>query len=82
MRGFLAVIAVVLVAQPALATQMVQLTPPSKVCPADAAACPPVETAPADTETGAGPLVAGLAGLLVLGLVFGRRRAGLPEVVS
>lgn len=81
-RGFLFVAAAVLVGQPALATQMVQLAPPSALCPADPAACPPAATVPSDTETGTGPLVAGLAGLFVLGLVFGRRRASLPEVVS
>ncbi|WP_397588399.1 LPXTG cell wall anchor domain-containing protein [Sandarakinorhabdus limnophila] len=29
-----------------------------------------------------GPIIAGLLGLLVLGGVFGRRKNGLPEVVS
>jgi hypothetical protein len=74
-------------AQPAAATQMVTLAPPESAaapasCPAEDPACTAGggvdETSSGDT----GPIVAGLLGLLVLGAVFGRRKSGLPEVVS
>lgn len=81
-------------AQPATATQMVDLAPPERAaapasCPAQNPACSKIDQDDAGanaaglTESGdTGPIVAGLLGLLVLGAVFGRRKSGLPEVVS
>jgi MYXO-CTERM domain-containing protein len=79
-------------AQPAAATQMVNLAPPERAaapanCPAEDPACTTGGGAGAqatsDIESGSsGPIIAGLLGLLVLGAVFGRRKSGLPEVVS
>ena len=75
-----------LAAQPAAAIQVVQMAPAANTtaladCAADARGCPapPAETAPVLAN---GPLVAGLVGLLVVILAFGRRKTGLPEVVS
>ena len=89
MRVFPLVMVLVL-AQPASATQMVQLTGASQPnrlaeCPTDDPACISPANAPAATGTTGvanGPIIAGLLGLLVLGMVFGRRKGGLPEVVS
>ena len=81
-------------AQPAAATQMVNLGVPqgaavSAKCRAQDPGCRAVDgdgagaTGTGETESGnPGPIIAGLLGLLVLGAVFGRRKSGLPEVVS
>ena len=79
------------VAQPAAATKLVQVAPVTALvtapgdCADGAPDCARADASPAaedETAMSPGPIVAGLAGLLVLGLVFGRRKAGLPEVVS
>lgn len=81
-------------AQPAASTQMVTLAPPESApapasCPTQYPACAAVagDGAGADNASkaesgGTGPIIAGLLGLLVLGAIFGRRKSGLPEVVS
>jgi hypothetical protein len=74
-------------ALPATATQLVQMAPVTAPgdCVDGSPDCVRADAAPAaedETAMSTGPMVAGLAGLLVLGLVFGRRKAGLPEVVS
>ncbi|WP_310474474.1 hypothetical protein [Sandarakinorhabdus sp.] len=81
---FVALISAVLLAQPATATHIVQLASSPAACPSGAATCPPATEIFADDDSGMSPgqIVAGLAGLLVLGLVFGRRRSVLPQVVS
>lgn len=81
-----------MLAQPAAATQMVNLANSGRAaapanCPAKDPACTTDGIAGAqatsDVESSdAGPIIAGLLGLLVLGAVFGRRKNGLPEVVS
>ena len=85
-RGFVLVLLMTL-AQPAAATQMVNLASSERAAaPAACAAQDPACTAgggAGETDNGdAGPIIAGLLGLLVLGAVFGRRKNGLPEVVS
>jgi hypothetical protein len=81
-------------AQPAAATQVVNLAAPESAavptnCPAQDPACTAIASDGAgangasETESsGTGPIIAGLLGLLLLGAVFGRRKPGLPEVVS
>jgi LPXTG-motif cell wall-anchored protein len=79
-------------AQPAVATQMVNLPPPERAaalasCSNEAPGCATGgsagDQAGNNGESGnSGPIIAGLLGLLVLGAVFGRRKSGLPEVVS
>jgi LPXTG-motif cell wall-anchored protein len=85
-RGFVLVLLMTL-AQPAAATQMVNLASSERAtAPAACAAQDPACTAgggASETDSSdAGPIIAGLLGLLVLGAVFGRRKNGLPEVVS
>jgi hypothetical protein len=85
MKSKLAVLAVLLAAQPAAATQLVELAPAEGDCAPGAAQCGRVEArvaAESDRDFGSGSIVAGLAGLLVLALVFGRRKPVLPQVVS
>lgn len=85
-----ALVLALVAAEPVAAIQTVQLVPETSTiadCPANTGArnCAPqpaTSTVKTATALGNGSLVAGLAGLLVLGLVFGRRKAGLPEVVS
>lgn len=91
MKLILVLVAALFVAQPAAATKLVQvapvtalLTPPGD-CADGAPDCVRADaplTSEDKTAMSPGPIVAGLAGLLVLGLVYGRRKAGLPEVVS
>ena len=74
-------------AQPAAAIQMVDVAQPAAAgqavdCRAEASQCAAAAAAADADPVGTGSIIAGLAGLLVLGLVFGRRRGGLPEVVS
>lgn len=83
----LALVAVMAVAQPALAIQVVQVTAPDIApCAPGAAGCavaaPLQATSTAGDRLGPKAVVAGLLGVLVLGLSFSRRKAGLPEVVS
>ncbi|WP_017666862.1 hypothetical protein [Sandarakinorhabdus sp. AAP62] len=61
---------------------MVQPRPLAVTCAPDTADCQPAAAAPVadDSAMSPGQIVAGLAGLLVLGLVFGRRRSALPQV--
>ncbi len=84
----LAFLAVMALAQPAVAIQVVEVAAPADTgCPPGAAACdtaaPPASTAPAG-EDGVGPktVIAAMVGILVLGFSFARRKSGLPEVVS
>jgi MYXO-CTERM domain-containing protein len=90
-RGFFLVMLMML-AQPAAATQMVNLANSERVaapadCPAEDPACTTdgiagAQAASAMESGDTGPIIAGLLGLVVLGAVFGRRKNGLPEVVS
>jgi hypothetical protein len=84
LKPFMVLTLAFLFAQPATATNMVQLQPVAAACAPGAANCRPAAQAPATDELAMSPgqIVAGLAGLLVLGLVFGRRRSVLPQVVS
>lgn len=84
LKSFLILNVAFLLAQPAAATSMVQLQPLPATCAPGATDCRPTAEAPAtdDSAMSPGQIVAGLAGLLVLGLVFGRRRAVLQQVVS
>jgi hypothetical protein len=85
-RGFFLVMLMML-AQPAAATQMVNLANSERVaapadCPAEDPACTTdgiagAQAASAMESGDTGPIIAGL-----LGLVVGRRKNGLPEVVS
>jgi hypothetical protein len=81
-KSFLVVTMAFVLAQPAAATSVVQLQPLPARC--TAADCRPTVAAPAadDSTISPGQMVAGLAGLLILGLVFGRRRSVLPQVFS
>ena len=80
-------------ASPAAAIHIVQVSGAAGEARPDVCARPANFTAaatdnePAATEdaaqgVGSGSVIAGLVGILVLGMVFGRRRSGLPEVVS
>ena len=90
-RGFFLVM-LMLLAQPAAATQMVNLANSARAvapekCLAEDPACTIDGIAGAQStsdmeSSDTGPIIAGLLGLLVLGGVFGRRKNGLPEVVS
>lgn len=81
-----------MLAQPAAATQMVNLANSARAvasanCLAEDPACTIDGIAGAQStsdmeSSDTGPIIAGLLGLLVLGAVFGRRKNGLPEVVS
>ena len=81
-----------MLAQPAAATQMVNLANSARAvapenCLAEDPACTIDGIAGAQStsdmeSSDTGPIIAGLLGLLVLGGVFGRRKNGLPEVVS
>jgi len=85
-RGFFLGVLMAL-AQPAAATQMVNLATPERVaapasCLAEDPACMAGGGAGETERSDTGPVIAGLLGCLVLGAVFGRRKSGLPEVVS
>jgi MYXO-CTERM domain-containing protein len=81
MKASPVVLAILLMAQPAAATRIVELAPADCIDGGTACAQPAAQPQ-GDTGANAGPLIAGLVGLLVLGLVFGRRKPGLPQVVS
>jgi hypothetical protein len=85
MKSCVVLLFVLMAAQPAVATRFVQLAPAAAPgdCLAGAPSCAAASPVSLnDSEISPGSLVAGVVGLLVLGLVFGRRKSGLPQVVS
>ncbi len=87
MSRAVALVVMLLAAQPVAAIVVVQMAPAMPATPAAcrAGAGPCTHGAkphPAKAAPASGPLVAGLVGVLVLGVALGRRRPGLPEVVS
>lgn len=83
----LAFVAMMAVAQPALAIQVVEVAAPAEsACTPGSVDCtdgtaPEPAGQPADT-IGPKTVIAAMVGVLVLGLSLGRRKSGLPEVVS
>lgn len=83
-KSFLVPVAALLLAQPATATRLVQIEAVPAACSAGTPDCAPAADRAATDASAMSPgqIIAALAGMLVLGLVFGRRRPTLPQVVS
>ena len=87
MIRILAVVAAMAAAQPVSATVMMNITQTAAAMQrtgnAAAAPAPPMQGPENGIRAiGSGPIVAGITGVLALVLMFGRRKSGLPEVVS